>query len=166
MNAVFGVKQFRNEVVWCYTGPGSPKMRQFNRKHDIIFWYCKDKRWAFNKDDIRLSYAASTVKRGKYDSNSPSTGTGFRDTKRGKVPEDWWNNFPNGGQMSKKERVGYPTQKPIALLDRIIKASSHRGDVVLDPFCGCATTCVAAECLQRQWIGIDISPKAIELVRM
>ena len=63
-----------------------------------------------------------------------------------------------------KERTGYPTQKPIALLERIIKASSNPGDVVFDPFCGCATTLVAAHRLQRSWIGIDISPKAAELV--
>ena len=65
-----------------------------------------------------------------------------------------------------KERIGYPTQKPLALLERIIKASSNEGDVVLDPFCGCATACVAAENLGRRWIGIDISPKAVELVNM
>ena len=65
-----------------------------------------------------------------------------------------------------KERTGYPTQKPLALLERIIKASSNENDVVLDPFCGCATTCIAAEALQRQWIGIDLSPKAVELVKM
>ena len=65
-----------------------------------------------------------------------------------------------------KERVGYPTQKPVALLERIIKASSNEGDVVLDPFCGCATTCVAAERLQRHWIGIDISAKAVDLVQV
>ena len=63
-----------------------------------------------------------------------------------------------------KERVGYPTQKPLAVLDRIIRASSNEGDVVLDPFCGCATTCVAADDLGRDWVGIDISPKAAELV--
>ena len=63
------------------------------------------------------------------------------------------------------EKTGYPTQKPVALLQRIIQASSNEGDVVLDPFCGCATTCVAAEQLSRQWIGIDISPRAIQLVR-
>ena len=65
-----------------------------------------------------------------------------------------------------KERVGYPTQKPLALLERIIKASSNEGDVVLDPFCGCATACVAADRLSRKWVGIDISPKAAELVNM
>ena len=65
-----------------------------------------------------------------------------------------------------KERIGYPTQKPLALLERIIKASSNEGDMVLDPFCGCATACVAAENLGRRWVGIDISPKAVELVNM
>ena len=65
-----------------------------------------------------------------------------------------------------KERVGYPTQKPLALLERIIKASSNEGDVVLDPFCGCATACVAAEKLGRRWVGIDLSPKAVELVNI
>ena len=66
---------------------------------------------------------------------------------------------------SKQERTGYPTQKPLKLLERIIKASSNPGDIVLDPFCGCATTCVAAEKLQRQWVGIDMSPKGVELVK-
>ena len=65
-----------------------------------------------------------------------------------------------------KERTGYPTQKPLALLERIIKASSNEGDVVLDPFCGCATACVAAEKLGRKWVGIDLSHKAVELVNM
>ena len=69
-------------------------------------------------------------------------------------------------QAQSKERVGYPTQKPLALLERIIQASSDEGDVVLDPFCGCATACVAAENLRRRWIGIDISSKAVELVNM
>lgn len=74
----------------------------------------------------------------------------------------WDDVLPPAGE----ERTGYPTQKPIALLERIIKASSNTGDIVLDPFCGCATTCVAAERLQRHWIGIDISPKASDLVRV
>lgn len=65
-----------------------------------------------------------------------------------------------------KERVGYPTQKPLALLERIIKASSNEDDLILDPFCGCATACIAAEMLGRQWTGIDISPKAAELVKL
>ncbi|MDE0325387.1 MAG: DNA methyltransferase [Candidatus Poribacteria bacterium] len=155
MDAIFGKKNLRNEIVWCYTGPGSPKMRQFNRKHDTIFWYSKGKQWTFNKDQIRLPYAESTILRGKYDSNSPTTGSGFRDTERGKVPEDWWNGFPSGGQMSRQERTGSPDQKPLKLYERIIEASSNEGDIVLDPFCGCATTIIAAHNLKRRWIGID-----------
>ena len=77
--------------------------------------------------------------------------------------QDLWHDIP---PVLGKERIGYPTQKPLALLDRIIKASSNEGDVVLDPFCGCATACVAAENLGRRWIGIDISPKAVELVNL
>ena len=69
-------------------------------------------------------------------------------------------------QARSKERLGYPTQKPLVLLERIIKASSNEGDVVLDPFCGCATACVAAENLGRKWVGIDLSSKAIELVNV
>ena len=166
MDDTFGKENFRNEIVWAYTGPGSPKMRQFNRKHDVIFWYSQGEQWAFNKENIRLPYASSTVARGQYDSASPVAGGGMRDTNRGKVPEDWWNDVPSGGQISRNELVGYPTQKPLALLDRIIRASSEEGDLVLDPFCGCATACVAAERLNRQWVGIDLSPKAAELVVM
>ena len=83
----------------------------------------------------------------------------------GNVVDNVWTDIsPINSQAS--ERVGYPTQKPLALLDRIIRASSNEGDVVLDPFCGCATACVAAENLGRQWVGIDISPKAVELVNV
>ena len=83
----------------------------------------------------------------------------------GNVVDNIWTDIPPINSQA-KERVGYPTQKPLALLDRIIKASSNDGDVVLDPFCGCATACVAAENLGRRWIGIDISPKAVELVNI
>ena len=69
-------------------------------------------------------------------------------------------------QAASKEDIGYPTQKPLALLRRIIEASSNENDTVLDPFCGCATACVAADGLDRNWIGIDISPKAVDLVNM
>ena len=82
---------------------------------------------------------------------------------KGKVPEDWWADI--GILTNQRERIGYPTQKPIALLRRIVSASSNRGDVVLDPFAGCATACVAAEATARQWVGIDISEKAAELVQ-
>ena len=79
--------------------------------------------------------------------------------------QDVWTDIRPIGSRA-KERVGYPTQKPLALLERIIKASSNEGDLVLDPFCGCATACVAAELLERRWAGIDISPKAVQLVNL
>ena len=82
---------------------------------------------------------------------------------KGQVPSNNWTDIPPINSQA-KERTGYPTQKPLALLERIIKASSNEGDVVLDPFCGCATACVAADKLGRQWVGIDISPKAVDLV--
>ena len=83
----------------------------------------------------------------------------------GQVPSDNWGDIPPVNSQA-KERTGFPTQKPLALLERIIKASSNEGDIVLDPFCGCATACVAADRLGRKWVGIDISPKAVELVNM
>ena len=165
MDAIFGKQNFRNEIVWGYTGPGSPGMRQFNRKHDTILWYSKGKKWTFNGDAVRLPYVASTVARGKYDSNSPTTGKGFRDVKRGKIPEDWWRDIPSGGQISRNELVGYPTQKPLALYERIVRASSNRGDIVLDPFAGCATTAVAAQSLRRNWVAIDIEGRGYDLTK-
>ena len=89
----------------------------------------------------------------------------YLDEMPGQAVADIWTDVPAINSQA-KERVGYPTQKPLALLNRIIEASSNTGDVVLDPFCGCATACVAADNLQREWIGIDISPKAVELVHM
>ncbi len=79
--------------------------------------------------------------------------------------QDQWTDI-NPVQSQSRERIGYPTQKPLALLERIIESSSNPGDIVLDPFCGCATACVAAEKLGRKWVGIDISPKAVELVNI
>lgn len=166
MDAIFGRKNLRNEVVWCYTGPGSPNMKQFNRKHDVIFWYAKGDRWVFNRDAVRVPYKDPKQRPRK----AFDTGDSFTDENieamrsRGKVPEDWWE-F-RVAVRSPKERTGYPTQKPLNLLDRIIKASSPKGGVVFDPFCGCATTLVAADRLQRNWVGIDISPKAVELVNI
>ena len=89
----------------------------------------------------------------------------YLDASLGQVPSNNWIDIPPVNSQA-KERTGYPTQKPLALLERVILASSNAGDVVLDPFCGCATACVAAEKLGRKWVGIDISEKAVELVNM
>ena len=166
MDGIFGRQNFRNEIVWAYTGPGSPRMRQFNRKHDTILWYAKGKIWTFNRDAVRLPYKDPNQRPRK----AFDTGKSFEPAeieamrKRGKVAEDWWNDI-TVAVRSPKERIGYPTQKPLKLLERIIKASSSPGDMVLDPFCGCATTLVAADRLDRQWAGVDLSPLAVKLVK-
>ena len=169
MDAVFGAVRHRNEIVWCYTGPGSPGMRQFNRKHDTIHWYSKGDSWKFNADEVRLPHDEETT--GRFNRQAPGFGfeTGTDELiKKGKVPESWWaQKKGNGLSITARQRrqyLGYPTQKPLALLDRIIRASSDENQLVLDPFCGCATACVAAERLNRQWAGIDLSPLAVKLV--
>ena len=164
MDAIFGWKNFRNEIVWLYTGPGSPKMRQFNRKHDTILWYNKGSKWIFNRDEVRVPYKdPKQMPRKAFDTGRsflPEEIDAMR--KRGKVPEDWWQYRIVA--RSKRENTGYPTQKPLALYRRIIEASSNPGDIVLDPFCGCATTPIAAEQLGRQWVGMDIWDGAKDIV--
>ena len=161
LDSIFGVQNFRNEIVWCYTGPSNTK-RWFPRKHDVILYYTKGKSWTFNGDDVKIPY----VKR-----DTGKTSGIFKKravlSDKGKISEDYWLEDRDGMTpvgRRKQERTGYPTQKPIALYERIIKASSNPGDVVLDPFCGCATTPVAAERLGRQWIGMDIWDKAHDTV--
>ena len=145
MDCIFGEKQFRNEIVWCYKFGGSSR-KQFARKHDVILYYSKLDNWVFNEQLMREF----------------ETDSNWGQRKDGKLLTDWWY-IPTLNTMA-KERTGYPTQKPLALLERIITASSNKGDMVLDPFCGCATTCVAAEKLGRQWLGVDVSHRAYELV--
>ena len=164
MDSIFGSSNFRNEIVWAYRGGGVPKS-DFARKHDIMFRYGKTKVVTFNVDAVRVPYSQDSADRLQYTARAfRSSGTydNYRPNPKGKHPEDWWVMQPI--MPSSRERLGYPTQKPLALLDRVIKASSNPGDVVLDPFCGCATTCIAAERLDRQWIGIDLSPMAVKLV--
>ena len=166
MDAVFGRKAFRNEIVWCYRGGGVPKY-DFARKHDVILRYSKSNKPTFNVDDVRTPYSEDSDERLEYTARAfRATGVyeNYEKNPKGKHPEDWWPMQPI--MPSAKERVGYPTQKPISLLTRIIQASSCEGDMVLDSFCGCATTCVVADAFDRHWAGIDISPKAAELVRV
>ena len=169
MDAVFGKDNYRNEIIWGYTGPASPRQRQFSRKHDTIFWYSIGATWTFNSDSVRLEHVGGKPNEGGFEGGLDRSET-EKYGSRGKIPETWWIQRPGNGlavaSRQSKQYVGYPTQKPLALLDRIIKASSNEGDMVLDPFCGCATACVAAERLNRQWAGIDLSPKAAQLVKI
>ena len=164
MDGIYGHANFRNEIVWCYTGPGSPGMRQFNRKHDVLLWYTMGKTWTFNRDAVRIPHKRLNTNRAGAmiaDALTPAERDAYLE--KGKVPETWWPEFSPVGRI-KKERVGYPTQKPLAMLERIIKASSNEGDVVLDPFCGCGTTIHAAQALRRKWIGIDVCVNACKII--
>ena len=117
------------------------------------------KAWRFTEDKMR-----ALEREGRIYLKSPIPQLKrYLDELKGQAVHDIWNDIPPINPRA-KERIGYPTQKPLALLDRIIRASSNEGDVVLDPFCGCATACVAAERLGRQWVGIDLSPLAAKLV--
>ncbi|MDW8424221.1 MAG: DNA methyltransferase [Aquificaceae bacterium] len=165
MDAVFDHKNFRNEIVWCYRGGGVPK-KDFARKHDIILRYTKSNNYYFNVDAVRIPYSEESQQRLRYKARAfreKRVYESYEPNPLGKHPEDWWVMQPI--MPSDKERLGYPTQKPEALLERIILASSREGDVVLDPFCGCGTTIAVAHRLNRKWIGIDITHLAINLIK-
>ena len=190
MDAVFGQTNFRNELVWAYKGMPS-KASRFQQKHDSILFYVKSDAARFNvlttAPDPGSMKTFESAKRIGYNANHRRNmvtvwdwGKYEQAVAEGKIPSgmratqfaggnppmrDWWDDIKILGGPKNKERTGYPTQKPLALYERIIKASSNEGDVVLDPFAGCATTCVAAERLGRQWIGIDINERALTVIR-
>jgi len=152
LDEIFGAERLLNEIAWVYHGP-SPIRSAFNRKHDTILVYTKSNQYTFNADAVRQPYNAVTVK-----TFASSSKAGF-----GKVPEDWWY-FPVVARLH-KERSGYPTQKPEALLERIILASSNPGDRVGDFFCGSGTALAVAARLGRRFIGSDISLRAVHTTR-
>ena len=154
----------RNEIVWCYSRPSAPRQRQLSRVHDTVFWYAKGKKWTFNPDNIRQPYAESSRSREGYAATASKVADGaVQLDNRGKFPESWIYIPPLKGNSS--EYIGYPTQKPLALLERIIKASSNPGDLVLDPFCSCGTAADAAAALGRKYLGIDISGIAVRVMQ-
>lgn len=163
MDAIFGRMNFRNEIVWHYrrwTG----KSKRFQRLHDILLFYAQSSDHQFNV--LYDPYTEKSLKR-KQHYHTRIKGDDVYETsvdERGVRAGDVWNIPVINSQA--KERTGYPTQKPLALYRRIVEASSKPGDMVLDPFCGCATTCIAAQDLGRHWAGIDVVGKAIELTKM
>ena len=164
LDAIFGRRFFRNEVVWHYgLGAFNPR-KHFPKKHDILFFYSRSDAHFFSLPRGEVTRAMQDKYRhidddGRYYMIS----YGKKYYLKGGKPFDTVWEIPTLAPTD-GERTGFPTQKPLALLERIILASSNEGDWVLDPFCGCATTCVAADQLKRRWIGVDISPKATELV--
>lgn len=213
MDAVFGYKNYLNEIAWCYKEREIAK-RYWNKKHDILLFYCKEqknKQRVFNWIEATLHYSPGTIKKynlidenwrkyqirgkgGSYigkqqldpqiEKEHPEwTYRDYLDEKKGIPPRDWLApamgnlNCPKCGEIFSEpykyawlnraatERLGYPTQKPESLLDLLIRVSSKKGDLVLDPFCGCGTTMAVAERLNRCWIGIDITHIAITLIK-
>jgi site-specific DNA-methyltransferase (adenine-specific) len=150
LDDVFGPERFLNEIVWAYDYGGRARDR-WPRKHDTILWYAKGDTWRFERDAIdRIPYMAPGL-------------VGPEKAARGKLPTDvWWMTIVPPGSA---ERTGYPTQKPVRLLERIIAASSRPGDLVLDPFAGSGTTGVAAARLGRRWLLVDRNPAAVRIAR-
>jgi len=147
---------FQNEVVWSYQTGGASKQR-YARKHDVILFYTKSEKFTFNSSEIREPRTEKSIKRAQ----NP-IGARIAADDADKLPTDVFQ-IPALNPMA-VERLGYPTQKPEALLERIIKASSKENEVVLDSYCGCGTTVAVAQRLNRRWIGIDITYQSISLV--
>lgn len=150
MDSFFGKGNFRNEIIWYYRGAGTPKI-DFAPRHNVILRYAYNKRM-FNPDPARQPYAEETKKRFNHYVGNVRGGQDFGQQSlnpKGKYLDDVITDIQPIAP-SAKERLGYPTQKPLPLLERIIEVSSNEGDVILDPFCGCATSLVAADRLQRQ----------------
>ena len=168
LDQIFGVENFRNEMVWSYRR-WPAKQKNFQKMHDIILFYSKEKQEnTFNV--IYETLSAGTLKRWKGKKSKVSFEGEIRLVtqmtnveSQGRPADDVWSIPVINSQA--KERLGYPTQKPEALLERIIKASSNEGDVVLDTFCGCGTAIAVAQRLNRRWIGVDITHLAIALLK-
>ena len=190
MDCLFGKEQYRNEIVWHYGKMSNPG-RNFPRNHDTILRYTKTGNYVFRlvkgaESEYRTRYARHlTGNRVLYGSVKDSrdklilrrvkrlTKELNRDLRDDDVLFDFDREFKAQSDVmyvpiikgNSSERIGYPTQKPLALLEKIVQASTNEGDMVLDPFCGCATASIAAERLGREWVGIDLSPMAAKLVK-
>ncbi len=152
--------QYVNEIIWCYASGGVSK-KWFAKKHDVIFYYTKSSERTFHQQF--RPYTEGTLQRGltQYKKNLNEN---YELKPEGAAMSDWWPDLTPLLSPTMKERLGYPTQKPESLLERIIKTSSNEGDVILDAYCGCGTTVAVAQRLGRQWIGIDITYQSISLI--
>ena len=153
LDDIFGYNRFLNEVVWCYRW-GSRHKNKWNSKHDIILLYSKSKKWTFNADEVREEYAKNSAmtKNKKYNKSY---------NEKGALPRDIIN-LEIINSMS-TEKTGYNTQKPKKLIEKLIKASSNEGDLVADFYAGSFTTAEVCGDLKRNFIGCDISEKAVEI---
>ena len=164
MDEIFGEDKFRNEIVWCYTGPTNQK-NNFPRKHDLIFLYDKSEQYVFNSDSVRIGFKKSTKTGGKTSLAGKQNDSVLEELdKKGKIVEDWWIDIADLGKVHTQD-VGYATQKPEALLERIIKASSNEGMLIADFFGGSGVTAAVANRLGRKFIHCDIGINSIETTR-
>lgn len=166
LDRIFGRDRFRNEIAWCYPPNGRAPRRGWHRKHDVILYYADDRDGAWNAPYSSMN--PDTRKRyNKVDEDGRVFAAMFGrraylDGIPGRPVPDWWDDI-SWIAHKRDERTGYPTQKPVRLLDRIIRASTDPGDVVVDPFCGSGTTMVAAARLGRRWVGVDVNERALDI---
>ena len=161
MDKIFGYENLINEIIWYYTGAAAKKDR-FARKHDVLLWYARSANWTFNVDEVRTEYAPATKERFSNYIGNVRQGGDFGAQQlnpKGKHPDDVFT--VSIVAPSARERIGYPTQKPESLLERIIKASSNEGDCVADFFVGGGTTAAVAQRLGRRFIACDQSRVAV-----
>jgi len=154
MDEIFGQENFRNEIIWHYD-IGARGKEEFGTKHDNIFWYSKSNEWIFNTEEVLVPFK-SKMTEWRYTRG----GQKGKDMPKGKIPSDVWDITLNA--MS-SEHIGFATQKPEALLEKIVKASSKENNLILDCFVGSGTTCAVAQKLGRRWIGCDINKGAVQL---
>lgn len=162
LDEVFGSDKFLNEIIWCYTSGGKSR-KFFSRKHDTIFWYSKTENYIFNDENIRIPYSEKTQQNYKKGLKGSTYTSDVVLNEKGKIPEDYWDIAV--ASKSLIENLGYPTQKPEKLLNRIIEASSNKDSIVADFFCGSGTTAAVAEKLGRRWITSDLGRYAIHTAR-
>jgi len=173
LDTIFGKKNFMNEIIW-HKNSGGIGRSAFSKRHDTILVFNKTQKYFYDGKAVGDLREQNEGTFGGY-FGEDKDGRKYREVRKaGKIykyymdeprnPDDVWN-VPQIPERDKTERLGYQTQKPEALLERIIKASSKKGDFILDPFCGCGTTVAVAEKLDRNWVGIDITMLAINLVK-
>ena len=170
MDDIFNYNNFRTEIVWFYNSQGKSD-KEWNRKHDVILYYTKGKQWTSNAKDVMDSITDLTYKRFKSEIDKKGYYTCFKNGKEykyylenGSLPKDWFEDVTYISRDN-KELTGYATQKPKALIERLIKASSNEGDTVADYYLGSGTTAKVCQELNRKFIGCDLNPKAIEITK-
>lgn len=157
LDKLFGAKHFQNEIIWYYQTGGASQSR-FSRKHDTLLWYTRSNHWVFHPERIRVQRSPKALERAR---NPKGARIDLED--RDKLPGDVLF-VPSLNPMA-RERNGYPTQKPLELMETFIEALSEPGECVADFFCGSGTTVVAAKSLGRHWLACDKSKDAVAITR-